>query len=160
MSFDSDQFRLNLVRPILKDTAFRNNCPSFYSRDAEELLLLTCAQETLYGRYLKQISGPGLSVFSIEPATFAWLQNTHKAFLVERNYRLESYTPSELLYNLRLAIVVTRLRYWVVKAALPKYDDVQGMADYWDKYYNGNPNKGFPKDAIRNYRTYVSPVAK
>ena len=42
-----------------------------YSPEAAELLLGTCAQESAYGKYRKQLGGgPALGIFQCEPATF------------------------------------------------------------------------------------------
>lgn len=40
-----------------------------YSKDAEELLIFTCAVETNGGEYLKQIQGPALGIYQCEPTT-------------------------------------------------------------------------------------------
>ena len=59
---------------------------------------------------------------------------------------------------------VTKGRNWSIecagsdsalKSALAGADDLQGLAEYWDTYYNGNPTKGFPEEAVRNYRRFV-----
>jgi len=46
-----------------------------YSRDAEELLMLTAACESNLGHYFKQLgNGPALGIFQVEPATYDWMQ--------------------------------------------------------------------------------------
>ena len=46
-----------------------------YSRNAEELLMLTAACESNLGHYFKQLGGgPALGIFQVEPATYDWMQ--------------------------------------------------------------------------------------
>ena len=151
MSVHPKQFRELIVRPALAELA--RDFKGADSPAAEELMMLTAAQETWLGRWVKQWpNGPALGVFSMEPATYAWLWGKYgKVVHPTKVYR----APEDMVWDWRLAAKMARLRYWIVKAALPGADDLQGLAEYWDKYYNGNPTKGFPEEAVRNYRRFV-----
>jgi hypothetical protein len=134
-------------------------------RDAAELLMMTAAQETHMGRWLRQnvgkgkANGVGRGIYSIEPATHADLLSTYAGTtLMDRVIQLKSYYGSlnaQLEWNLAYSTAIARLKYYSIKAPLPKHTDLQGMAEYWDKYYNGNPEHGFPEDAIMNYERFV-----
>jgi hypothetical protein len=57
------QFRQFVIQPALKAI-------DLYSENAEELLIMTCAQETQGASFLKQISGPALGPYGCEPPTY------------------------------------------------------------------------------------------
>jgi len=145
---DKKNLRELIVRPVLEEI-------NLHSEAAEELLMLTFAQETKLGTYLKQGwkkindgKGVGLGIGSMEPKTFAWLRILYINILGGRYSK-------ELIWDLRLAVMATRLRYLVVIEALPKANDIEGLAKYWDKYYNGNPNVGTWQEAVDSYNKLV-----
>lgn len=148
MSYDSAQFRA-LIERTLDAIGMRRGAVS--GIDATNLLLGTAAQESKFGTYLRQMRGPALGAFQMEPDTFAWLQRIHTARLPE----IASRNAYELEWNLRLAIIMARLRYLVVKELLPGYVDVAGMAKYWNRYYNANPHAGTDAEFIASYQRYV-----
>jgi hypothetical protein len=154
MSIDPKQFRELIVKPALIEGEQRG-FKGFNSPEAEELLMLTAAQETHMGRWLRQRGtdghyAPGRGVYSMELDTFSWLWSKHP----DLDDLLSPY-PERLVWDLKLATKFARLRYWIVKDALPKATDIKAMAEYWDQWYNGNPNVGFPKDAVANYKRFV-----
>jgi hypothetical protein len=127
-------------------------------------LLLTAAQETHMGRWLRQnvgkgkANGVGRGLYSIEPATHRHLRlyfanNTN--LMMKVDFFRTNGDNTDLEGNLLYSTAIARLKYYSVKAPLPKHTDLQGMAEYWDKYYNGNPEHGFPEDAIMNYERFV-----
>lgn len=148
MSIDKKNLRELIVRPTLKEI-------NHWSPAAEELLMLTFAQETRLGTYLKQGwiqindgRGVGLGIGSMEPGTFSWLKYKYPDILGGRYVE-------ELVWDLKLAVKTTRLRYLAVLAPLPEANDIQGLAKYWDKYYNGNPNVGTWQEAVASYNQLV-----
>jgi len=56
-----------LLRQLIKRTLTPLN---LYSADAEELLMATCAQESLLGKYRHQVNGPAIGIFQDEPGDF------------------------------------------------------------------------------------------
>ena len=62
--FNAPQLRQDVIQPTLKPI-------QLWSVDVEELLILTCANETLGGTYLKQVGGCALSIYQIEPVGWA-----------------------------------------------------------------------------------------
>lgn len=143
MSFDKKQFR-DLVTRILQEF-------NLYSEAAVNLLLGTAAQESYSGTYLRQISGPALGIFQMERPTFDWLKDTYK-----KKYPILETTIFEMLeWDLRLAILMARLRYRVVREALPDPQDLEGLGKYWKKYYNTPLGKGTVEEFLRNYARYV-----
>jgi len=147
MSFDPKHYRELVNRPALKEL-------NLWSLSAEELLMLTLAVESDFGKYLRQNGrdgnyGVGRSPLSIEPDTFKWLKMVFSHLIPERA------TPDDLITDLKLATKIARLRYRVVKEELPRHDDIRGLAEYWKKWYNASPNGGTVEEAIRKYKLYV-----
>lgn len=146
MSLDRKQFK-DLIERILEDTD-----PALNSPAAVNLLLGTAAQESRFGTYLRQLrGGPARGVFQMEPRTFRWLQRRYKKkypLIADRLF-------AELEWDLRLSIVMARLRYRVVRAKLPRYNSVRGMAAYYKKYYNTILGAGTVEEFVANYKKYV-----
>lgn len=148
------QFRSLIVR-TLKDydeVCIKDEPVGLYSKPAVVLLLDTAAQESDFGHYLKQLGrGPALGAFQMEPETFRWLRD---------KYRLR-YSPIGVIefrmleWNLRAAIIMARLRYRAVRAALPPVDDVKERARYWKRYYNTAAGRGTIDEFITNHKRHV-----
>lgn len=163
MGIDKDQIR-DLIRRTLKEAD--DVIP--YSEDAVELLMLTAAQESHLGTYIKQIRGPALGVFQMEPATHDDIWGNYLIFKKQLasyvglyvGYRystksadLPSPVKSEALEaNLVYAILMARVHYRRVPAALPPRDDIEAMATYWKRYYNTPEGRGQVGEAEFNYR--------
>jgi len=145
MSYHPKQFR-NLIERMLDA-----HDPKLASESAVLLLLGTAAQESKFGTYLMQTGqGPAIGAFQMEPATFRWLQ---QEFAHEYPALLMRY-PREMEWDLRLAVIMARLRYRVVKDPLPGTDPV-ALAEYWKKHYNTSAGKGTPEEFIANWKKYV-----
>lgn len=156
MSIKSTELRQYIIRPSLQAIGY-------YSEVAEELLIATCAHESESGFYLKQVNGPALGIYQMEPATY------HDCIANFLNYNLELRNkildfldikdfPSEsfLIGNLYLSTIMCRIKYLRVKEALPlNRDDVYGLAHYWKNYYNTQDGKGSVEDFVKNYTDYV-----
>lgn len=148
MSFDCKQFR-DLIGRVLH----LNSNPSrkLHLGAAVNLLLGTAAQESAFGTYLRQLGGgPALGAFQMEEATFEWLRGKYGVELYLHGNEFE-----ELEWNLQLAILLARLRYWVVPEPLPSAYDIPGMARYYKKYFNTATGKGTAEEFEENYRRYV-----
>jgi hypothetical protein len=154
---DHEQLRKHIIRPTLK---FFN----LFSKSAEELLILTCAQESKGGTYLHQIKGPALGIYQMEPATHDDIWINFLKYATKLRNDIYSYMdietmdiPSKYLMvgNLYYATIMSRLHYLRVSEDLPGSSDVVGLAKYWNKYYNRNPDKGTDEEAIRSYMEYV-----
>lgn len=159
---DKHQLR-DLIRETLKEV-------DLFSDDAVELLMLTAAVETDLGYYIKQISGPGLGIFQTEPAThddivIRWLEvNTQR----RRNFRdkihdkmnnfVVCFSHHELVYNLKYAIVIARLKYYMDPTPIPS--GPLELARYWKRIYNTEVGKGNVWDALGKYQRLAMPIAE
>ena len=127
-----------------------------YSSDAVELLMGTCAQESAFGKYRRQLgNGPALGVFQMEPATFNdivknYLHYKQPLFLrILEVSSLSSYDSQELINNDVFAICMARVHYLRVPKPIP--NTVDGWAAYWKQYYNTYLGKGKIEEYTKNY---------
>ena len=156
----------NQLRKLIKDVLEEFE---LYSRDAEELLMLTCAVESNLGHYIEQLNnGPAMGIFQCEPLTLEdvmkyifkkgassgnWNRISHFT------HNLDSDLPknSQLVFksNLLLQILIARIHYIRFPEAIPSYTDIQRLAEYWKKYYNTSLGKGTVEGALNAYKRFV-----
>lgn len=156
MTISEKQLRELVIEPILKEV-------NLYSKAAENLLILTYACEGIINNvsHIKQTEGPALGVIQMEPATHKWMRD----YISARSSRLKKvvewiintggYHEERLVYDLKYAFLMCRMRYLVVPEGLPKADDIKALAAYWKKYYNTIHGKGTVSGAIIKYNSYV-----
>lgn len=140
-----------------------------YSKEASQLLAGTAAQESQLGSFLKQIEGPGLGLYQMEPKTHADIHTNYlkyRPMLVETIYgtcgiynAIDGTVPDDelLVYNLKYATIMARLKYLMCPGKLPAFCDVDGQAVYWKRYYNSNIGKGDTSAYLINYERFVKP---
>lgn len=142
MSIHREHLRKYIIRPALEPHGL-------WSRDSEELLMLTAAQESRLGHWIHQLGdGPALSPWQIEPTTFDWLHRVFPQYLSGRS-------SDELVYDLRLGALVARVRYLVDSEPLPTHTDIEGMAKAWKRVFNTQAGKGKWEEAMAAYTKYV-----
>lgn len=156
MSINATQFR------ELVDTAL--HAIGYHSPEAVELLMLTAAQESGLGTYLRQIKGPARGVFQIEPATHKDLWDRvlkARPELARRICQLcfgsEDRPPwltleTALWGNLIYGVCMARVFYLSKPGAIPK--TTQGQAEYWKKHYNTYLGKGTAEQAVASYNRF------
>jgi len=132
------------------------------SPSAVNLLLGTAAQESHMGKYIKQLQGPAVGIFQMEPATHDDIWDNYLKYISRStinniyNSAKTDFSDSDMLeYNLKYAIIMCRLHYRRVKERLPKYDDLNALAQYWKKYYNTWMGKGTTEQFINNFERFV-----
>lgn len=101
--------------------------------------------------YIRQISGPALGLFQIEPATYRWLKRKYRA----RIPYIFGVPVHNLEWDIKLGIIIARLRFRVVKEALPNAWDIPALGRYWKKYYNTVHGAGTVRKFTRAYRELV-----
>lgn len=152
---DVTQFRELIIKPALDDLLL-------YSKDAEELLLFTCAVESDGGTYLQQKKGPALGIYQMEPETYndLWHNYLYKKsnllVCLVTNFNI-SMMPSEdrLIYDLRYATAMCRIHYARVQQDLPSSDNLSHIWDYYKKYYNSPRGAAEKNESIRKYLSFV-----
>ena len=161
MSFNPEQFRELVVRPTLE--YLDPEIP--YSREAEDLLLMTAAHESRLGTYLKQINGPALGVYQMEPDTLVDIWDNFLDYKQELSGSVEAmlgglhyWEKEELVTNLMYATAMARVHYWRVPKPLPKEKDYRtrddylfALAKYAKDFYNTRLGKATPVDYYEAY---------
>lgn len=126
--------------------------PILNNQSAVNLLLGTCAVESNFGKYLRQLNGgPALGIFQIEETTFNDLVDR----FAEKFTDLKSIKFAELEWNLKASILVCRIKYYSIPKGLPNENDVTELARYWKKYYNTEKGSGKIEDFISKYHEFV-----
>ena len=98
--------------------------------------------------YLRQIKGPAIGFWQMEPATMWDIWENYVLYrpkYKEALWRLgfnEGFGEQSLLSNLAVQAAFCRLHYRRVPKGLPKANDLEGQAKYWKKYYNTIEGKG------------------
>ena len=160
MSIQSDQLR-SLIHQVLSRLADQAGMPELYTHDAVELLMLTAAQETHCGRYIRQVKGPALGIFQMEPSSYSdliqWLERT-KPELYEACQKWvipEVNTGFNLMGNLPYQIVMARAFYYRKPGKLPSHKNLGAVAAYWKKWFNTHLGKGTTIEAMENYSRFA-----
>lgn len=153
MGIDPIQLRELIVRPALVAL-------NMHSEAAENLVMGTAAQESLLGKFLKQVGGgPALSIFQIEPATYQdyWdgylADHPDVANLVRKAVCTNEGTPpaGRMVWDLRYAAMMCRIHYRRIRSPLPDAQDVWALAAYWKKYYNTVHGAGTEQEFVDHY---------
>ena len=159
---DVNDLRHLIIRPTLDKIGLMSSA-------AENLLLGTAAIESLMGYHLRQITGPALGIYQIEPIThddvhINFLDNIKHIDLKLKILGLLNFDAilgdrqkqqKELIGNLYYATAIARLIYYRAPSPLPVGGDIDGLAHYWKKYYNTELGKGTVEDFVRCYNQYV-----
>jgi hypothetical protein len=133
---DLEQFDAFVLVPTLKVVGL-------FSQPARVLMLGTALIESNLN-YLRQLGGEGLGIYSIEPATHKdiqrYLNRPDRTKLKDRCLAACLYTgfasDDALIHNLRYAVIMARVKYFIQKENLPVVDDAPALAQYHKKYYN------------------------
>jgi len=135
-----------------------------HSGSAENLVLGTIAVESNLGFYLHQVDGIAYGICQMEPNTHHDIWHfflSQKKRLVLKN-KIFAYfnlttrpAPEKMIYDLRYAVVMCRLRYLMVEEQLPASSDVEKLAKYWKKYYNTRLGSGTVDKFIFAYHKFV-----
>lgn len=138
-----------------------------YSLAAAQLVTATAVHESQSGHYLRQVNGPALGIFQVEPAThrdlfenFLRYQPTHRRNLLrlaaclypDERERLDiKQLEHQLITNLAYAAAVCRLCYYRKAEPLPPANDPIAQARYWKAHYNTPAGRGTVEQFVRHY---------
>jgi hypothetical protein len=152
---DCSQFRSLIVEPVLSKL-------QVYSKDAEELLVFTCAAESLGGTFLHQIKGPALGIYQMEPATYTdiWVNfiraRNKIATLMAMHFNCNKIPEVErMIYDLHFATAMARIHYLRIPGKLPDSSSVEALWDFYKKYYNTEKGKAKKEDSIKKYQDFI-----
>lgn len=152
---DSKQLRMCIIKPALLDL-------QMFSEAAEELMVFTCAAESMGGTYLRQINGPALGIYQMEPATYndIWqnrIKNKVNIYvMLIHNFGINSMPPEDkLIYDLRYATAMSRIFYERIPSRLPEAHDIDGIWNYYKTYYNTAKGSATKERCIAAYNRYI-----
>jgi hypothetical protein len=153
--FDCSQFRSLIIEPVLSKL-------QVYSKEAEELLVFTCAAESNGGQYLHQVKGPALGVYQMEPATYTdlWVNyiraRNRLATLMALHFQCNKIPEVDrMVYDLHYATAMARIHYLRFKTKLPETTDLEGLWNYYKKNYNTDKGKAKKEEAIKKYQDFI-----
>lgn len=155
---DLEQLRTNIIQATLKPL-------SLWSPEAEALLCATAAQETLGGKYVRQVGGgPGCGVYQMEQATHdaLWRQKLNRPDrlpLIRAMLDLFSFSRMpksiDMIWHNGYATFMARFFYLVIPEDLPPAHDLAAQWEYYKKYWNTSLGKAKEEDFYRNVNNYL-----
>jgi len=156
----------HIIYPVLEHMAEKLQLP-LNSVAARKLILATAAQESHCGDYFKQIKGPAMGIFQVEPATeedlFTNFLDGREDFLeVIMSFQSEAGAEDNdlisALGNTFYQAAITRAQYYRFPAALPEANDFEGTWEYYKKYWNTDLGAATKEEFTRNWILFVRDV--
>lgn len=148
-----------------------------YSEEAVDLLMMTAAHESNGCSYVKQINGPALGVYQMEPATHydiyknflkynPKIKSLLKDFTIDAGILLQQ--GEDMVFNLAYATAMARVHYYRVSEPLPERkamakcvspesreeDYLMELAKYAKWYYNTNLGKATAEDYLKAFKRW------
>jgi len=122
-----------------------------------DLLIGTAATESYLGRWMKQINGPAIGLFQMEPNTIKDIKENYLKYRPALRRQLEKVSnildTSDFINDIEQQIVYARLHYMRVSKPVPT--TLEGKAAHWKKYYNTYLGKGTIEKYMKDYRRLV-----
>lgn len=150
------QLKELVIKPALLDLVM-------FSDVAMELLVFTCATESQGGSFLKQVSGPALGIYQMEPETYNDIWQNYLKFQPGIMMRLQqsfecNRMPSEdrLIYDLRFATAMARIKYERVKEPLPPAISDASLWNYYKANYNTADGAAEMSESINAYHRFIA----
>lgn len=156
MSVNVQQFTDFVIVPTLESMPRR----SAFDLDAEISLALMCAaHESHMGSFLKQVKGPALGAYQMEPRAHddIWVDGTEgradiRGWLYSWSVDGGVGKAEEMSWNHRYATAMFRAHFIRFKEAIPK--SLEDQAKYLKKYWNVT-GKATAQEYLQDYRRYV-----
>jgi len=128
-----------------------------------KLVTATIAIESRMGKYIKQIKGPALGILQMEPATYRWLLDGylsgHPDTLdrIKEICNLQDVNQEALMYNLKFAICMCRVRYLADPSPLPEIDhnEIDALWGTYKRVYNTYLGATTKRQFKKAYKKYV-----
>lgn len=157
----ADQLRQYIIQPVL-------NYLGLYSASAEELLMMTAAQESHLGQYIHQLgNGPACGIFEMEPFTHDDIWKNYLSYHGDLADKVKSLNSAwrdigeqpdaeEMIGNNFYACGMARVFYFRIPNALPPADQIEALAIYYKNHYNTAQGAATVPQVLDNYHRYVS----
>lgn len=152
--FDIKQFREDILAPSLNALQIR-------SKEFAELLVFTCAVESAGGTYVKEIKGPALGIYQLEPNSFTdiWVNYIVRKPDIVNLFSLNlgihrMPQPEEIITDLRLATAMCAMFYRSRKVIDGSMDE-NVLWDLYKEHYNTPKGKAKKDQAIKAYQNFI-----
>jgi len=124
------------------------------SEAAIRLLCMIAAHESGGFTYVKQVRGPALSLFQIEPRSYQDVCS----YAQHRNYLDGEFPspPERLIFDGLYAAAIGRLFFLRVPEQLPEPNNIKALAYYAKKYWNTEQGKATPAMYENAYREHFT----
>ncbi len=122
---------------------------NYNSKNAQMLLLATAAIESKCGYYIKQINGPALGIWQMEPETHSDIWSECDACYKELGQRVIKLSlvgnqsddcgfdgDADLIESPKYACAMARLKYSMDKEPLPPHNEIFEIYRYYKRIYN------------------------
>ncbi len=141
----------NTLREVITAALTLYGLPS--SPQAIELLIMIAAHESGGFTYCKQVRGPALGIYQMEPATFYDVKDYLKR--TERYPALLRYhNPERLIFDINYATAMARAFFLRIPEPIPNIEDKEGLARYAKKYWNTELGKATPQQYLTAYQQH------
>lgn len=122
------------------------------SESAIRLLCMVAAHESGKFIYSRQLRGPALSYFQMEPDTFLDVCN----YASRKGYMLDDLpsAPERLLFDFQFATGIARVFFLRVPAPLPAPHQLKELSVYAKRYWNTRLGKATPGMYLAAYQDF------
>lgn len=151
---------VTVIRPTL-DAIQTESGTKLGGKDAEYMMLGTAIAESGDLNTRRQIRGPALGLFQMEPFTHEDLWHNYLSYrpklrdAILKHFNLVQVPDAYLLEsNDSYATIMARIRYLPAPGAIPSATDLKGQAQYWVEWYNRG-GKGTIKDYLARWRAVM-----
>ena len=158
------QLHDHIIKPTLEYMGGNYN-----SIEARFLLLCTAAIESDCGYYIKQVNGPALGIWQIEPKTDLDLWENSDVLRAGRVSKLIDRlsffgNKQDLTVSPMYGCAMARLKYSMTPEPLPEYTgdaniDLRAFYDYYAKFYHGVDKDG-KELGKSNYTKWATAIAR
>ena len=138
-----------------------------YSIDAMYLMSCTALVESKL-THLKQLpDGPALGFMQVEPDTYFDVirylnirDDIGSKVLGYCNYTDYPLTTNVMIHNLAYNAMIARVKYWMQPQPIPSYKDSVNQAEYYELYFNGNPEVNKVDEFVRHSKNVSEWIVK
>jgi hypothetical protein len=151
---DKDELRALITR-VLKEFQTETKGLIKFTPEAVELLMMTCAHESLLGTYRRQVGGgPALGIFQMESDTFNDIQKNYIAFRPVLRAILGTRKAEEIINDDVLAIKMARVLYFRAPETIGSTKE--SWAALAKKRYNTEAGKASEEKYLADYLRYAA----
>tara|TARA_R100001163_G_C5054938_1_gene191450 strand:+ start:1063 stop:1542 length:480 start_codon:yes stop_codon:yes gene_type:complete len=147
-----------IIEPALREI-------SMFSKNAVHLLSMTAALESDLGFHLKQVNGPALGIYQMEPDTHDDVWDSVLAFNANKLNRVMGSgcafsEAKRMIYDLKYATIMARVLYSRFKEVIPDLYETKDMINYYLEYWKPNKRVMNYEKAKLKYKYYFGTGVK